>query len=83
MAAAAKTKPRDIEAAWDVQATQAAIDAAKAVVSGDGINGRAMVSSLSEIEWGWIVAAAIFGWINTKASKPSPKAAATIFQSAP
>lgn len=69
MKAAAKIKPRDVEAGWDVQATQSAIDAAKAVVSGDGINSRAMISSLSDIEWGWIVAAAIFGWINTKAKQ--------------
>lgn len=69
MVAAAQKKPRDIEADWNVKATQSAIDAAKAVVSGDGINARAMISSLSDIEWGWIVAAAIFGWINTKAKQ--------------
>lgn len=69
MTAAAQKKPRDIDADWDRQATQSAIDAAKAVVSGDGINARAMISSLGDIEWGWIVAAAIFGWINTKAKQ--------------
>jgi hypothetical protein len=69
MAQAAQKKPRDIEADWDVRATSSAIEAAKAVVSGEGINARAMISSLSDLEWGWIVAAAIFGWIKTKAEQ--------------
>lgn len=73
MAQAAQKKPRDIEADWDQKATQSAIDAARAVVSGEGINARAQVSSLSEIEWGWIVAAAIFGWIKTKAEQAVAK----------
>lgn len=68
MAQAAK-KLRDIEADWDLRASQSAIDAAKAVVSGDGINGRAMISSLGDIEWGWIAAASIFAWIGTKAKQ--------------
>jgi hypothetical protein len=69
MAQAAQKKPREIEADWDVKATQSAIDAARDVVSGDGINGRAMISSLSDTEWGWIAAAAIFAWIKTKAQQ--------------
>ncbi len=69
MAQAAK-KLRDIEADWDLKATQSAIDAAKAVVCGqDGINARAMISSLSDIEWGWLVAAGIFAWIKTKSEQ--------------
>ena len=60
-------KPRvDFDADWDVRATQSAIAAAREVI-GDGINGRAMISSLSELEWGWICSAAIFAWIKTKA----------------
>lgn len=68
MTATAKTA-RQHEADWDVKASQAAIDAAKSVISGDGINSRAMISSLSDIEWGWIVAAVIFGWIKAKAEQ--------------
>lgn len=68
---AAKT-PQQIATAiqddWDRKATEAAIAASKAVVS-EGINTRASVGSLSDIEWGWIVAAAIFGWIKTKAQQ--------------
>lgn len=69
MAAVAQRKPRDIEADWGQRATQSAIDAAKAVVSGEGINARAQISSLSDIEWGWIAAASIFAWIKTKAEQ--------------
>lgn len=68
MTAAAKTV-RQHEADWDVKAARSAIDAAKAVVSGDGINARAMISSLSNVEWGWIVAAVIFAWIKAKAEQ--------------
>jgi hypothetical protein len=69
MAQAAQKKPREIEADWDQKATQSAIDAARAVVSGEGINARASIGSLSDIEWGWISAAAIFGWIKTKSQQ--------------
>src|SRR5687768_1145884 len=69
MATVAQRKPRDIEADWSQKATQSAIDAAKDVVSGEGINARASIGSLSDIEWGWIVAASIFGWIKTKAQQ--------------
>src|SRR6476660_3348288 len=68
MANAAK-KLRDIEADWDAKATQSAIDAAKEVIGANGINGRSMISSLSDIEWGWIAAASIFAWIKTKSQQ--------------
>lgn len=67
--AAAAPKLRNTDTDWELYATQSAIDAAKAVVSGDGINARAMISSLSDLEWGWIVAAAIFGWIKARAEQ--------------
>jgi len=68
MPAAAKTF-REHERDWDAKATQSAIDSARAVIGSDGINGRSMISSLSDIEWGWIVSAAIFAWIKTKAEQ--------------
>lgn len=68
MATAVK-KPRDIEADWDVKATQSAIDAAREVIGANGINARSMISSLNDIEWGWIVAASIFAWIKTRAQQ--------------
>jgi hypothetical protein len=54
---------------WQREATLSAIAAARAVVSGDGINQRATIGSLSELEWGWIVAAAIFEWIKKRAEQ--------------
>jgi len=68
MATAVK-RARDIEADWQARATQSAIEAAREVIGEHGINSRAMVSSLSEIEWGWICAAAIFAWIKTKSQQ--------------
>lgn len=67
--AQAALKQRDIDADWDLRATQSAIEAGRAVVSGDGINSRAMISSLSDVEWGWIAAATIFAWIKTKSQQ--------------
>jgi hypothetical protein len=54
---------------WQRRATDAAISAAKHVVFAGEINGRAMISSLSDIEWGWIVAGILFAWIQTKAEQ--------------
>lgn len=68
MATAAK-KLRDIEADWDQRATSAAIDAAKEVIGANGINARSSISSLSDVEWGWIAAASIFAWIKTKSQQ--------------
>ena len=68
MKAAAK-KARDIEADWDVRATQSAIDAAKDIVAKGDINGRATLGSLGRIEWGWIAAACVFAWIKTKSEQ--------------
>lgn len=68
MATAAK-KLRDIEADWDRKASQSAVDAAIAVIGAHGINARSMISSLNEIEWGWIAAASIFAWIKTKSQQ--------------
>lgn len=70
MAQAAAKKPREIEADWDRKATQSAIAAAKDVCKDtSGINARAAIGSLSDIEWGWVCAAAIFGYIKTKAEQ--------------
>ncbi len=54
---------------WQSRATAAAIEAAKSVLTDGAVNPRAIVGSLSTTEWGWVVSAAIFGWINTKAKQ--------------
>ena len=60
---------REIEAAWMEKSTQAAIDAARQVITDNDINGRAMISSLNNLEWGWIAMAAVFAWIKTKSQQ--------------
>ena len=59
-----------IEDAWQRQATAAAIAAARGVVNHDGpIPPGTPIGRLGEIEWGWLVAAILFGWISTRAQQ--------------
>jgi hypothetical protein len=58
-----------IEDEWSRKATQAAIEAARSVTTDASMNGRAPISSISDVQWGWIVCAAIFAWIKTKAQQ--------------
>ena len=59
-----------IEDAWQRKATEAAIAAARGVVKHDGpIPPLTPIGRLSDIEWGWIVAAVLFGWIRTRAEQ--------------
>jgi hypothetical protein len=59
-----------IEDAWHRQATAAAIAAARGVVKHDGpIPPGTPIGRLGEIEWGWLVAAILFGWISTRAQQ--------------
>jgi hypothetical protein len=58
-----------IEAEWMAKATRSAIDAARDVIGEHGVNGRSMISSLNELEWGWIACAAVFAWIRTKSEQ--------------
>jgi hypothetical protein len=59
-----------IEDAWQRKATSAAIAAARGVVNHDGpIPSGTPVGRLSEIEWGWIITAGLFGWIGTRAEQ--------------
>ena len=59
--------PSAIEDAWQREATRVAIEKARAVVSGGAVPPLTPIGRLSDIEWGWIVAAVLFGWINTRA----------------
>jgi hypothetical protein len=57
-----------LEDEWQRQATAAAIAAARGVIRTDGaIPPATPVGRLSDVEWGWIVAAVLFGWIQTRA----------------
>ena len=54
---------------WQREATAQAVASARYVIQGGSINNLTRVSSLSEIELGWIICAAIFGWIESKAKQ--------------
>jgi len=55
-----------IEDAWQREATRVAVEKARAVVSGGALPPMTPVGRLSDSEWGWIVAAVLFGWITTR-----------------
>jgi hypothetical protein len=56
---------------WQKKATTAAIEAARRVASGDdaAISKNTPIGRLSDTEWGWIVTAALFAWIATRAEQ--------------
>jgi hypothetical protein len=59
-----------IEDMWQRRATEVAIAAARGVVKHDGpIPLGTPIGRLSDTEWGWIVAAILFGWIRTRAEQ--------------
>jgi hypothetical protein len=59
-----------IEDAWQRRATEAAIAAARGIVHlGGPIPPGTPVGRLTDIEWGWLVAAILFGWIKTRAEQ--------------
>jgi hypothetical protein len=63
-----EVSPSAIEDAWQRQATAAAIAAARKVVRVDGvIPPGTPIGRLGDVEWGWLVAAILFGWISTRA----------------
>jgi hypothetical protein len=65
-------QPKEVvisEDEWQRRSTASAIASARDVVSKEGINARVPVGSLGDLEWGWIVASAIFGWIKTRAEQ--------------
>jgi hypothetical protein len=59
-----------IEDQWQRDATAAAIAGARGVVQMDGpIPPGTPIGRLSETEWGWIIAAVLFGWIGKRAEQ--------------
>jgi hypothetical protein len=51
---------------WQAKATAAAIAEARRVVNESGPLMNTPVGRLSDKQWGWIVAASLFGWITTR-----------------
>src|SRR5262245_24572473 len=59
-----------IEDVWQRRASAAAVAGARAVVKDGGpIPPGTPVGRLSDIQWGWIVAAILFAWISTRAEQ--------------
>ena len=56
-----------IEDCWQREATRVAIEKARAAVSSDAVPPNTPIGRLSDTEWGWIVAAVLFAWINIRA----------------
>jgi hypothetical protein len=55
---------------WQDQATAAAVAAARRVVCADDpIRMATPIGRLSDVQWGWIVAAVIFAWIAKRAEQ--------------
>jgi hypothetical protein len=52
---------------WQAKATDAAIASARKIaLNSTGLPPMTPVGRLSDLQWGWIVTAAIFGWIQTR-----------------
>lgn len=56
-----------IEDCWQREATRVAIKKARAAISSGAVPPLTPIGRLSNVEWGWIVAAMLFGWIDTRA----------------
>ena len=56
---------------WQDRATAAAIKAARGIVLGDAAVVPMMtpIGRLSDVQWGWIVAAVLFAWIKVRAEQ--------------
>jgi hypothetical protein len=62
--------PSALEDEWQRRATAAAIEAARGVVKLDGpIPPLTPIGRLSDIEWGWVLAAMLFAWISKRAEQ--------------
>jgi len=53
---------------WQAKATAAAVAGARKIVAlnGGSFPAATLLSKLSDQQWGWVVTAAIFGWIETR-----------------
>jgi hypothetical protein len=55
------------EDAWQAKATDAAIAAARKIaLNSTGLPPMTPIGRLSDLQWGWIITAGIFGWIRTR-----------------
>ena len=52
---------------WQREATRVAIEEARTAVRSGAVPPNTPIGRLSDVEWGWIVAAVLFGWIDVRA----------------
>jgi hypothetical protein len=65
-----QVSPSALEDEWQRRATAAAIEAARGVVKMDGpIPPATPIGRLSDIEWGWVLAAMLFAWVSKRAEQ--------------
>jgi hypothetical protein len=58
-----------INDAWQRQATRAAIEGCRKIIKDGVIPAGTPIGRLGDGEWGWLVSAALFGWISTRAEQ--------------
>ena len=59
-----------LEDQWQRQATAAAIEAARGIVTfGGAVPPATPVGRLSDTEWGWVLAAMLFAWVSKRAEQ--------------
>jgi hypothetical protein len=65
----ATVSPGAIDDIWQRRATAGAIAAARKIVSDGNIPPGTQIARLGDVEWGWLVAAILFGWISVRAEQ--------------
>jgi hypothetical protein len=64
-----------IEDCWQREATRAAVERARAVISNGTVPPMTPIGRLSDVEWGWIVAVVLFEWISVRATQAASNGA--------
>ena len=64
-----QVSPAAIEDVWQRRASAAAVEARVRSSSDSGIPPGTPIGRLSDIQWGWIVAAILFAWISIRAEQ--------------
>ena len=54
------------EDAWQAEATASAVAGARSIAQGESRLANTPAGRLSDQQWGWLINAAIFGWIKTR-----------------
>lgn len=58
-----------LEDIWLRRATEVAIEKARSVITGGAVPPNTPIGRLSDVEWGWVISAVIFGWFSVRAEQ--------------